>query len=139
MKTAFVAWLIFGLVGVVVFGFAGMSASGEHEHGGCIAAQASGLDCPKESGALNFVIFHLDVLKSFGRASVAPSPLAGLVLVLLMLISGAGFGAMLIRSQPQAVNISAAYWHELTRSQPFPSQRQVSRWLALREHSPTIF
>ncbi|OGZ24589.1 MAG: hypothetical protein A2896_00555 [Candidatus Nealsonbacteria bacterium RIFCSPLOWO2_01_FULL_43_32] len=126
MKQVFTILFITGLVGLAVFGILAMSHSAGQSHDGCIAATAQGTDCPKEDGTIFFAAFHLDVFRSFSTA-IFNGKTASMLFLLIALFFAVAFGL-------------AAHYHrqQFLKSSFFPSQRELTRWLALHENSPAM-
>ncbi len=121
---------------IAVFGVFSMNHGSEHGQG-CIAAVAQGnIDCPNKTGPFAFLIFHLDVFKSFSTATFgSPSVMESLVVLALILISFLTLffgGATTIFSQLQVRR------RKRQESFEFPLRLKLNRWLALHENSPTF-
>jgi|SRR3989344_4714649 len=130
--------LLIGFVGLAVFGVFGMSHENGQSHdmtpSNCIVATAKGVDCPKEAEPIDFVVFHIDTLKDFFLATFGESVISAFLLAFAsLLFIGLAFFSLYFFRPPQLV-----FYRYRFRDSFFPSQKQqLTRWLALRENSPT--
>lgn len=135
MKSALTIFLIFGLVGIAVFGVFSMNHGLGHGSSGCIAAITKGIDCPKETGNSFFINFHLNAFRGFSTAVVGTTVSNALFLFAVSLLFGFG-----IRFSIGIVPFQSALCSRYKRSlESFvsPLQQKLIRWLALYENSPT--
>ncbi len=113
--------LLFGFVGVAVFGFLAMNHVGAEGHGGCLAAQARNTECPG-SGDSDLGLFHINAFKSFSLAIV----LAVLSLAVFFSLSKE---KLLVPIAFQGTNAPEVF--------EFTSFRAFREWLTLLENSPS--
>lgn len=134
MKIALTTCLIAGFVGIAVFGIFVMNHNSGHSLNGCIAATANRTDCPKEGNPFSFLVFHLNVFRSFSTAAFGEN----LVRMLLLLIGAALTIAVGAIASISAATAFAADYHRrrFLESYSFPFQRELAHWLALHENSP---
>lgn len=135
MKIALTIFLITGFIGIAVFGVFAMNHGFDYGHGGCIAATAQGIDCPKEENSASFLNFHLNTFRSFSTATFSENLTSVLfLLIALVLISALGVIASISLVPPAfAANYRRRQFLE---SYSFPFQRELTHWLALHENSP---
>ena len=133
MKSTFAIFLIFSFVGVAVFGVFAMNHGDSHN--GCLAKTAQKADCPKETGALPFLNFHLESFKNFSTATLTDN-LANALLLLLALILATRL-KFIANVQPTSPVFAANYHRrQFLESPSFPYQQKLTHWLALRKNSP---
>jgi hypothetical protein len=121
--------LLISVVALAVFGAFGMHAGMQNHDGNCIAAQARGVDCPKQNSLLAYITFHLDAYKDFSLTTLS-SIISVLLLALALIIFGFIF-------KPPKL----AFFRARLRNFSPPSKRKqkFSRWLSLHENSPNNF
>lgn len=135
MKVALTTFLITGFIGIAVFGVFAMDHGSDQGHSGCIAATAQGADCPKEENSLSFLNFHLDAFRSFSMATFGEN-LASAFLLLIALVLIAAFGVIAGISPARSALATNYRRRQFLESHSFPSQRELTHWLALHENSP---
>ncbi|MDP2598316.1 MAG: hypothetical protein Q8P49_00625 [Candidatus Liptonbacteria bacterium] len=136
MKSVLSLAILLSFIGIAVFGIFAMGHMGEH--GGCIAATASGGLCPGEANPLAEIAFHLEAFKGFSTATF-PGFMAGMT-GLLMLLSLAF--AYIFRSLID-FHVSPSLGQQFSSS-PIGGRslfgiESVRSWLALHENSPSAF
>ncbi|MBI2063997.1 MAG: hypothetical protein HYT65_03345 [Candidatus Yanofskybacteria bacterium] len=75
--------LIAGFLGIAIFGFMGMDASG-HGHMDCIATAVQGKVCPEALGAAGFINFHFNAARFFSTAVFGSLVIAVLAMLLTL-------------------------------------------------------
>ncbi|OGI91922.1 hypothetical protein A2933_01565 [Candidatus Nomurabacteria bacterium RIFCSPLOWO2_01_FULL_46_18] len=125
----FIVFLLIAFAGLAVFGAFGLHLGTQNHEGGCIAANAKGIDCPKQNSLLAYITFHIDAYKDFSLAS-----LSNIISVLLLALTLVIFGFLL---KPPKL---APFRARLRNFSP-PSKRKQKfyRWLSLHENSPNNF
>ena len=128
--------LLIGFVGLAVFGIFSMNYTNGHDHDGCMAATAQGVDCPKEANLIDFVAFHFDAFRGFSLATFSESIMSTLLLAFasLLLFSLAFFSPHLFKPPQLAFNK-----YRFRDSFSPPQKQELIHWLALHENSPAIF
>lgn len=133
MKVAFTILLILGFTGIAVFGFAAMGHN-DGSHGSCIAATAQGIVCPDAMSALDFASFHVSTFRSFTTAIFDGNILTALLLsITLSVLVGLGFLASAFNSP----SLNFANRYRLSPAYSSPLEKELTRWLALHENSPS--
>ncbi|MBI2640333.1 MAG: hypothetical protein HYW91_00390 [Candidatus Sungbacteria bacterium] len=122
------------LLGMGIFGFAGISCeAGAGAH--CCLAEIINLSiCPSEN-PLAVIDFHFGALQSFSTATIDAGVIAAfLVLAVFTLV----FSAALFSMTPDLHIITRGFWETLPRISASARVESLS-WLALHENSPAIF
>lgn len=135
MKFAIAALLFTSFFSIAVFGVLAMNHESSHGYSGCIAATLQGSGCPDQANALEFLSFHLAAFRSFSIATLSENIL-GAFLLLAALALFIGLGAAAAIGVVQSPLAAYSQYRHFRGSFPWPSQRELTRWLALREHSP---
>lgn len=135
MKSAFTILLILSFVGIAVFGVFAMNHGDNYGHNGCLAKTAQKIDCPKATGAISFLNFHLDAFKKFSTATLADNFANALLLFLALILV---IRLKIIANIQPASPVLVTNYHRrrFFESPSFPYQRELARWLALRKNSP---
>ena len=136
MKSAVTIFLIISFVFVAVFGVTGMNF-GQNDMHNCIAATVSGSDCPLETNSIDFVTFHLSVLKGFSKAVfdslLLLSTFFGLAFVSIFVIRRVVWDG---KFKPplfvSATELKASMESSINK------RREFYRWLAMHENSPSL-
>jgi hypothetical protein len=132
MKSLLSIVLIAGFMGIAVFG--ALDANHEMAHtGGCIAATAKRMDCPKEN-PIDLATFHLDAYKGFSLATFGESVAGALLLVFASLLF---IGLVSFLPYPFKPPEFAFHKYRLKYAFSPPQEQKLVSWLALRENSPT--
>ena len=136
MKLVLTTLLIFGLLGIAVFGVFAMNHGSGYGHNGCIAATLQGVDCPKGENTLSFLTFHLGVFQSFSTAVFGQTILSFLLLgVPLLLLARIVISTLYIAPGSPGPHSRLRYFLRLS---PSSFQKRILRWLALHENSPAF-
>ncbi len=130
MKSALTIFLIFSFLGIAVFGFFAMN-HGDHGHG-CIAAMAQGSDCADKENTFSYVTFHLDSFRNFFTAVFGDNTGSLLLLFSFLLICGAA-----IAHRFRLNSLANKFSSQFAEPSAHPFERQLIRWLALLENSPS--
>ena len=125
----FVAFLLLSFVGLAVFGAFSLHLGMQNHEGGCIAADAKGIDCPKQNSLLAYITFHLSAYKDFSLAT-----LTNLISVFLLALLLVVFGFIL---KPPKLTFYRARLRNF--SPPSRRKQKFARWLSLHENSPNSF
>lgn len=137
MKSACAVIVIGSFFAIAVFGIFVMSHGPGHSHTGCIAATAGGADCPKGEGALSFIAFHLNALRSFSTATFGDN-FANTLFMFAALALSIILGTV-VRSGPGPRTPATNYHRRRSLgSHSFAYQREFTGWLALHENSPSF-
>lgn len=136
MKSLLTILLIGNLLGIVTLGFVDMHSGMQVHGGGCVAATAQGMDCPKEGNLRDYLAFHLDAFKKFSTATLSENFLNVLLLVLAtsLLICCRIF--LLFRFESSRLILSSRKPRETFAP---PQKHALIYWLALHENSPATF
>lgn len=134
MKTTFATLLIFGFVGVAVFGIFAMGHGMGHE--GCIAAAANGKDCRKIPDVSSFLVFHLESFLLFSTA-VFGDYFGGSLLLLLLGFTAAASCVSKIRAV-QFLQLPGVRAGSRLLYYPILFQPDIISWLSFHETSPTV-
>ncbi len=129
-------FLLVGFVSIAVFGVFGMHADMQkHGSAGCIAATATGADCPQRATPADSLAFHATFFKSFSSAVFAGSVLSLLILGAILLIGFTHFRPVdfLIRFQ----RLADHSWFNF-RAETLSPRPEFLRWLTRHENSPTL-
>lgn len=130
----FVTFLLISFVGLAVFGAFGMLTGMQNHDGNCIAADAKGIDCPKQNSLLGYITFHLNAYKDFSLSILNTNFISLLLISLvLVLLAGLAFSLFLRPSQ------FAFYRNRTANFSPSLKKRKLIKWLALHENSPNNF
>ncbi len=135
MKSALATILIVGFAGIAVFGIFAMNHGGS-DHGGCIAAASSGINCPNEGEGLSFLNFHIDTFRNFTTATFGGG-MAALFAVFVLIAAGFCIGA--IRGNGTSPKLALAFYRSPEEFFHSPFTIRLNHWLALHENSPAIF
>ncbi|MBI2625371.1 MAG: hypothetical protein HYW70_03515 [Candidatus Nealsonbacteria bacterium] len=120
--------LVMAFVSIAVFGVFAMNQELGHSHSGCIAARTLGQDCQENSDVFSFISFHFGAFESFSLAVFGGS-LGMMTLLLLVLALTGGF----LRYFPSVFQ----YQLKTKKESSYLQEIWFSRWLALREKSPS--
>jgi hypothetical protein len=129
MKLWFIIFILFGFIGISVFGFAAMNLDAGHAHEGCIAAVVRGVLCPI-GAEFDFLLFHLDTFMGFSMAVFADNPLTAFTFFVMTLAAASYILIFRIYASGQEHSFL------LYRISKPPIKIEFSRWLSLHENSP---
>ena len=138
MKSIGIVLLIAGFVGIAVFGFLAINHGNGHEHAGCIATTAKGIDCPLGANTILFAIFHLDIIKSFSTA-IFNYDYSGSLILLAFIIFLVGWITRFKIGFDLPALAAIQYRHCSKETYFFPLRQNLTGWLALHENSPAGF
>ncbi|MEK7506539.1 MAG: hypothetical protein AAB566_00580 [Patescibacteria group bacterium] len=125
--------LLVSFIGVAVFGFAGMAMDSDHLSQTCLAANVqSALPCP-ESGALAFLNFHLNALRSFSLAV-----LVALAAVSAWLVFSLFYEAVWSGGQDGGNSLAQRTVQLRHRDVPPSFLEKIISWFSLLENSPAV-
>lgn len=140
MIRLFTIFLIAGHIAIGVFGVLGMHSQADMQGhgmpaGNCVSAAVNGSDCPQQAGPIDYLTFHLDAFRSFSSATFGDDIMETLVVIYtsLLFIGFTFFSLHLFTPSSHAYN-KKGYWNSFSPSQ----KKQLIRWLALHETSPTF-
>ncbi len=122
MKFAVASLVMLSFVAIAVFGFTAMHPGENNGFVGCIDAETSGIACI-------FSTFHAAAFKNFSTA--------------IFLFFGFLFFTMVLywmrsRRNAETKTRPFSFWKKIFESFTSPLEQKITRWLALREHSPAI-
>lgn len=133
MKSIFAIMLLFVFSGMVFLGFLGMICDGK-TGSCCVAELAQRMDCPHED-AIAALNFHVNVLKNFSTAQAGASSFA-----LAALLLGIFFSWLLLGAYTESLSFFVPFPVRGTISfdlLSLPSERKLTSWFSLHEHSPS--
>ena len=135
MKSIGIVLLIAGFVGIAVFGFLAINHGNGHEHAGCIATTAKGIDCPLGANTILFAIFHLDIIKSFSTAIFNYDYSGSLILLAFIIFLVGWITRFKIGFNLPRLAI-VQYCYRSRETYFFSLRQNLTGWLALHENSP---
>ena len=136
MRLVLTTLLIFGLLGIAVFGAFAMNHGSGYGHNGCIAATLHGADCPRGENTLSFLIFHLGAFQSFSIAVFGQTILSFFsLLAALLLLARIVISASYTTSESPGLHSRFRHFLKMPVSS---FQERIIRWLALHENSPAF-
>lgn len=127
--------LIVSFLAIAVFGFLAMGEHGDSGlHSRCITETAAGQMCPNNPFAA--AVFHISVFKSFSQV-VFGNGTPGVFILLGVL---ALFTLSFLRREILALLslVAQERRRNLLAYEPIPSEKNLLRWLALHENSPSL-
>ncbi len=127
--------MLVGFISIAMFGILGMHAGMQNHEGGCITAVTQGADCPKQGNALEYLTFHLNAFRDFS-AVIFEENLLAFLLALIMLTVGVGLSLFFGNLAPPQLGLARLRYRQRENFNSSP-ERQLLRWLALHENSPT--
>jgi len=122
-------------IGIAVFGFFGMHAGMQNHNGGCMAATAQGVDCPKQGSAPEYFAFHLNAHESFSLATFSENSINSLLATFALLLA-IGIALSSVDGLGLSRFVSSSF--RLRNYFSPPAEQEIRRWLALHENSPAI-
>ncbi len=132
MKVFSAIILAISILGVSVFGFLGMQTIYDGTNAGCLANFAVGTTpCPLRDGMFAFALFHLNAFNDSAASAFAP-----VSLFLLSLLLAFAFAIISKESLSPAPQFSYTKPNHVFVP---PPRIQEESWIALHEHSPSIF
>lgn len=138
LQKTFLLLVLAAVGGITLFGyFAAHPVAGGEPHEGCFASIAAGVPCPGFRDTIRMALFHLSVFKNFSLAVV---PASALLTISVWLTA---FLAVLVWSGRK--NLGFILSGERDSKRLFgkrlisPQERQILRWLSIRENSPNSF
>lgn len=113
--------LIFSFIAIALFSFAIFDHQPNHQNNGCLAYTLDGVACP--TNLIEFAMHHVSGLRTLSKTLVSQIFNASLLLAFLFLFS-------------ISIRLLSQGWPPLEFVTNY-KQHQLTRWLALLEHSPS--
>jgi len=127
--------LILSFAAIAIFGAFAMDHNGSHGSYDCIAAAVGVIDCPIESGLIQFLNFHLEILKNFSLATFG----TGVVLPILLISALLYLWLILFFDADFQQTPIFNSWRRRFGLKFLPQNRKLNHWLAIHENSPCLF
>ena len=127
--------LISSLLLLAVFGFVGMLMQMGNGHGGCLAVQVRGFNCP--NNPIAFLNFHAEALKIFSTAVFSYSFNSLFIFFSLLTFFSVLFFRQIFQAEQKRTRVLVKKKETSFASSPL--RRSISRWLSIHENSPSLF
>ena len=139
MTRAITISIIVSFVAIAVFGFVGIEFMNSHNET-CIVSTSQGGMCPEKSAPLDYINFHMNVLKSFSTAVFHSASMLGAFCVLLVMVLGffASWRAYAAERVAKEKNITMPHPKAEFSRPSSPLLILFSHWLSLHENSPAF-
>jgi len=124
--------IIVSLTTTAIFGIWSVHFGMQSHDGNCLVATIQGTDCPEQVNPIDYLTFHLNILKNFSLAILHNLTAAFLALCLIILIVLSGT----LLNPP----IPPRFLHILFNQQSLRPALQYNllHWLANHENSPSL-
>ncbi|MBI2109392.1 MAG: hypothetical protein HYT93_04465 [Parcubacteria group bacterium] len=130
--------LLIAFIGISGVGFLAMGHASSSTHAECLAISVLGVTCPDNVETLSFINFHINAWKNFSYALIYKSfsILIFLAALLILVITIRIWNGRYHQLRTPTLYSLFVYFLKVFVLGPVS---MFLYWLALREHSPTIF